>query len=391
MRHESTICGSEKVDKCVLGDGGLEQRPARLSPSRRWLLWTPTTTAWSFSTASERRSAKAAPSPLHQGPAQGATLLLALLLLALAAGPACGHRGDSYPQDRPDPASAVDLETCRPCHASASPVAPWDALAVYPDIPIEALRRGSGEGLKRGFADLLPIDSTALEFAEWQRIIPQEDEGHGRTCLTCHLQQERRNPAPALAAPPGVLASAVASPDLVSMHAWLDTPPKTARENTMGLWVDVDTYRSMLVATVKILNYGAGHRSPSGAAGRNIVLEVGAEDGWGQPLQFVRGPTLPDFAGADQAGKPGIIYARVLADASGQIVAAPGDATRVLLDTRLQAGEHDEIAFAFMLPEDAPEGSPAWSVDTRLVLREALGQGQGEVMERATAVQGKAQ
>ena len=290
---------------------------------------------------------------------------------------------------RPD-ASTLELSTCEPCHASGRAVPPWDAIEIYPDFPGGALRQGSDKALALGFGDLLPLDSTALEWRAWQDRLDDDHEAKGRNCLNCHLQEDPKPVAPLIGVPEGAFGDIEVDPDIAAMHAWLDTPSRSARAETMGVWVDVDSYRTFLVATVKVLNYGAGHRAPTGADGRNILLTIEALGSDGSRLTFVRGPVIPELVGAPHQGEPGFLYARLLADAQGKVGVAPGEAATVFSDSRLQGGEHDELHFTFLLPETAPEDQAAWSVEAKLWWRSALGPGAREAeIEVASKVDGK--
>ncbi len=291
----------------------------------------------------------------------------ALLALVCAAG-ACAPRQAAHADTPPDPQEYA-VERCMACHGASRPTDPWDVMAVYPDLPAGAL--ASGEGLKAGFGDRLPIDSTALEWQVWQALVTDKGD---ETCLSCHLAKEPVGRKTAVGLPQGAVPEAgfEADPQIVDLHNWLHTPRKAAMEKTMGLWVDVDTYRTMLVATVKVLNYGAGHRAPTGTQGQNILLTVEGRDSQGQALEFVRGPTLSSLSGQALDGRPGFLYARVMADKEGNQGVPIQQATQVAFDSRLEAGEHDELHFYYMLPETAPKSGTAWKIEARLTWRSAL-------------------
>jgi len=268
-------------------------------------------------------------------------------------------------------------------------VDPWDAIEIYPDFSLDDLRQSEEKQLEMGFADLLPIDSTVLEWKAWQKRLDKKDEAKGRNCITCHVLDEPSN-VPDISMPDFVFPGKVeVHPDIAAMHAWLGTPASEAREESLGLWVDVDTYKTMLVATVKILNYGAGHQIPTGVDGRNVLLTVEALDSDGKPLTFFRGPVIPEVAGA-RKGQPGFLYARLFANAKGEVGVGMEDAVTVFSDSRLQGGEHDELHFTFMLPESAPEDGAAWRVDAKLWWRTKLGAGAvEEEIESASKLENK--
>lgn len=265
---------------------------------------------------------------------------------------------------------------CGGCHAAGYAVEPWAARAVYPDMPLKSLRRNAA--LPVGQADLLPLRGTLLEWQAWQEVLKEGDPAKGKRCESCH-QHERPAQRPPIARLDGLLSAQGASPPsekVIAMHDRLHISEEVALKETMGLWVDVDTYRTMLAVTVKVLNYGGGHRVPAGAPGENIVLEVEAVNGAGDKLTFVRGERLPALLPSELAGRPGFLYARLFADDQGQPGASPERAVRVHRDTRLQAGEHDELLFYFMLPEAVSEQGEAWTVNARLLWRDELQSGE---------------
>lgn len=248
--------------------------------------------------------------------------------------------GEALAADPPD-VDKFGVKTCRPCHAStrATPHK-WDSEGVLPEYDQGVLGKGTR----------LPLDTTALEYEAWQAVLPKKDSSKGDTCFSCHLSKE-----------PGAKRSIPgASADMVELHRWLYTDLGW-KEKTLGVWVDVDTYRTFLVATVKVLNYGSGHRAPS--RGR-IELRVKGVDAAGKPLNFMRGHVLPTRVSKGRS--PGFLYERTYADASGTPTSG-SDAVQVLEDSRLHAGEHDEHHYYYRLPEDAPRGEKAWEISAELV------------------------
>ena len=276
------------------------------------------------------------------------TSVVAVVVVVFAAGGAAAA-------DPPD-TSAYDDHSCRPCHAATRPgTMPWDAQGVFPEF----------DGSLFGEGKRIPLDTTSLEWKVWQDVLPEEDNDRGKTCFGCHLHDAR-----------GVARTVDGgTPDIAELHRWLRVDPGW-KEKTLGVWVDVDTYRTFLVATVKVLNYGSGHRVPVRG---QIILRVAAVDANGRPLEFVRGHTLPTRVSAVPA--PGFLYERTYADAQGRPTTAR-DAEQVTDDTRLHAGEHDEHHYYFLLPTQAPRGKKAWEVRAELVWRV---DGKEFPMEQASA------
>lgn len=270
----------------------------------------------------------------------------------------------------PDWTQVAQPGECTPCHSATAPApTAWDAAGLYPEYEGELSRR-------------LPVDMTAREWVVWQELLEDDHKRKGKTCASCH-QRDRATARAPLSGPR--LGGAPASAEVEALHQWLG-PPDAWPEDVMGLWVDVESYGTFLVATVKVLNFGGGHRLPEGAQGEHITLEVNGEDGEGRPLEFLRGPRLPAWLGAPRGDAPGFLYARVLGDAQGHPVEALEGAASVLMDSRLLGDEHDELHFYYALPRSAPLLGAPWTVKARLVWRPRLhGDDGAALMEEASA------
>lgn len=270
-----------------------------------------------------------------------------------------------------------------PCHASGAALkAPWDAVGVYPDLITKPpLTRGAVAD-KPGFSAQLPVDVTVPEWEVWQSLLPNSHDRKGANCMSCHLADAPVDPAPKLS--PKLPPVGTVDPRVEAFHAWMHTPDN-ALEETFGVWVDADTYRTVVTFTVKVLNYGAGHRAPA-QPGAHVVLLVDAVDADGKPLKLIKGPTLNLSALPDTLrGRPGLLYARVYHDADGAPQLNPDGAVKVAADTRLQGAEHDELHFNYLMPTQAPDGAVPWRARVRLMLRGALdGPGEGTLLEERT-------
>jgi hypothetical protein len=100
-------------------------------------------------------------------------------------------------------------------------------------------------------------------------------------------------------------------------------------------------------ATVRLTARDVGHRVPTGFIDRQLLLVVEGLDTAGQMVALARGSTLPPAAGAELAGRPGRLYARLLRDETGR---APVPFWRALpepQDTRLVPDRADEQRFVF--------------------------------------------
>lgn len=260
-----------------------------------------------------------------------------------------------------------------PCHgATAAALGPWDSQAWYPELAPASLGAGAD-----GLATRLPWDTTVSDWAWWQLVLPKKDEEkRGQSCLHCHLRQTPLAEPPKLAGP---RVEGEVPPEVAKLHRWFVVPEGWRRES-VGVWVEVDTYQTLLVVTVKVQNYGVGHRVPSSLGPESLVLRVEAHDGQGRALRFVNGPTLPGWGAAREAGLPGHLYARVWGDLEGGATVDVSRAAGVLYDGRLHAGEHDELHYVFELPREAPPQGPAWETRAWLAWRPSWAEEGGEVV-----------
>ena len=134
------------------------------------------------------------------------------------------------------------------------------------------------------------------------------------TCQMCHM------PAPSIL--DGEILTNVApgkggvERDPMTIHA--HTQPGAADVDLLQDTVDLTlhlkpTDDGFVEATVAITNTKAGHHVPTDYPGRQMILVVTATDEDGTELPLVDGPTLPAWCG-DQAGLPGVAFAKVLRD-----------------------------------------------------------------------------
>jgi len=294
-------------------------------------------------------------------------------------------------------APAPSSEACGGCHAAGTRAeAAWLAAAVYPDL-FGAQRRVQGDdaaSLEPGRSRVVPVDTTLAEWEAWQAIVQARTDkglktfGLGQTCAGCHGRSDR--PVWAFALRDRVSGTPVEADQdaLLAQHAWW-RPSETPWTERVGLWIDGDTYRTMVQGTVKVLNHGVGHRTPS-RPGQHMVLLVDGADAAGRPLRFVRGRQLPGWLGESLAGQPGLAYARVYVDAAGRESLSSEGAVAVASDSRLQGGEHDELQFIFELPTEAGGGGAAWTLRARLYARDAATVGgPGELVWEKVAEAGE--
>lgn len=93
--------------------------------------------------------------------------------------------------------------------------------------------------------------------------------------------------------------------------------------------------------------HDVGHRVPTGFIDRNLVLIVEATDAKGEHVDALEGPRLPAFAGANVAGKAGVLFAKTLTDATGRTPLPFWLPHETMTDTRLKPEQPDRRAFMF--------------------------------------------
>jgi hypothetical protein len=125
-------------------------------------------------------------------------------------------------------------------------------------------------------------------------------------------------------------------------------------------------------AIVRLLADGVGHRVPTGFVERQLLLVVEGRDNRGQPVPRREGPTLPDAAGPEFAGRPGRLYGRLLKDEHGRGPVPFWKTPAEDEDTRLAPGVADECTFLF--------ASPPASVRVRVVHRRVQGADGGQLV-----------
>ncbi len=106
-----------------------------------------------------------------------------------------------------------------------------------------------------------------------------------------------------------------------------------------------------LQVTVTISNTGAGHHVPTDFPGRHMILTVSVIDGDQRPFTQSSGPTVPAWGG-EQAGLPGMAFAKVLRDVeSGEVpVVSYWRQTAVVSDNRIPAFGTNTSSYHFAIP-----------------------------------------
>lgn len=147
-------------------------------------------------------------------------------------------------------------------------------------------------------------------------------------------------------------------------------------QDTATLDVYAERSRDQVHIRVQLTNSGAGHHIPTDSPLRNMILLVQAVDADGQPLMQTTGPVIPDYGGVgdpaegNYAGQPGVLYAKILADAfTGETPSvAYWRPTRLVSDNRIAALDSDTSVYTFAVPAD----SGRITVEVRLIFRRAF-------------------
>ena len=183
-------------------------------------------------------------------------------------------------------------------------------------------------------------------FREWQESSYADE---GITCQMCHM------PAPSVI--DGKIMTNVApgfggvERDPMMIHA--HTQPGAANvellQDTVEMTLDLAAEEDgSLIAMIAITNTKAGHHVPTDYPGRQMILVVSAIDEERNELALIEGPVLPDWCG-EQAGLPGVAYAKVLRDVeTGKSpVVNYWKQTLIESDNRIAAFETDQSTYRF--------------------------------------------
>jgi hypothetical protein len=183
----------------------------------------------------------------------------------------------------------------------------------------------------------------------------------GITCQDCHMPpsgdtQFASTEAGGLQHPP----------ESIPAHFQLGTTDTEFMQDTISMSLSTQQLNHQLVVTVSLTNTGAGHHVPTDFPGRHLILEVSAYDDLEQPLSLLDGPKVPSWGG-NQAGRPGMGYAKVLRDIkSGKApVVSYWKQTVLISDNRIPAMGSHSSSYSFNLPTN----SGNIDVSTRLIFR----------------------
>jgi Cytochrome c554 and c-prime len=182
----------------------------------------------------------------------------------------------------------------------------------------------------------VPVYTT---YSEWLDSPAGRD---GTQCQTCHMRPTGKmtNMAPDF-------GGHERDPQTLGNHLFFSPDKETMIKQSVRVKADLERQENKVHVTVRLTPADVGHRVPTGFVDRNLVLVVDATDAEDKPLKPSAGPSLPDFAGAEVAGRPGKVYAKLLTDGKGNgpVPFWRDDATPT--DNRLTPGQSDEVPFDF--------------------------------------------
>jgi hypothetical protein len=183
----------------------------------------------------------------------------------------------------------------------------------------------------------------------------------GVTCQDCHMPpsgdtQFARTEVGGLQHPP----------ESIPGHFQLGATDEDFLRDTISMSVLTQERYGQLSVTVSLTNTGAGHHVPTDFPGRQMILVVSAVDSQEEPLTLVDGPTVPAWGG-EQAGLPGVGYAKVLKDIqSGEApVVSYWKQSTIMSDNRLPALGSESSRYTFRSPSSDGE----LVVSARLIFR----------------------
>jgi mono/diheme cytochrome c family protein len=206
-------------------------------------------------------------------------------------------------------------------------------------------------------------------YGEWLQS-PYSDPESGQTCQDCHMP-----PLGGTQFATDEAGGLTRDPETIFSHRMPGALDQDLLQDALESRVLTEVDGETLKVVISLYNDNTGHKIPSDSPLRHMLLVVEAFDMQGAPLEFVEGPTLPDWAGEGNAregyysGLPGKAYALILQELWTEI--SPSGAywnpTRVVADTRLAPFEEDFSRYAFKLPENGVA-----EVRVHLVLRRAF-------------------
>ena len=260
---------------------------------------------------------------------------------------------------------------CSLCHGHFEKISGgnnWDPGKVYSESEIK------GFGLKDN--TLLPIQTTYLEWKQWQDQLSSDDPNKGKKCQDCHMSWRKEMLPYDNYVVEGMARNMWAtyrSPKNIRPHHF-DGGTETQLKTALSMEIEGQVEEGMLRVDVFITNTNGGHWVPTGETMRSVMLLLRAFDSDNRPLKMVKGSLLPKWTGTGEAedgnfaGLPGAVFARVLKDKNGEIQVPFWRADGIASDTRIRPKETRKLTFEFAM--DDPNDEP--SVKAELIYRPVI-------------------
>lgn len=307
------------------------------------------------------------------------------------------HPGMEYSAD-PNFAEGIELEGifCEFCHKIGDVTLDPQTELPYPNMPgvmsmqlfrpqeDQQLFFGNFDDVNRRVSYLPLIEESAYcaschfgvfwdttiynSYGEWLESSYSDPES-GQTCQQCHM--------------PPVDYNYFVYPEQGGLirdtgNIYSHLMPGAMDEDLLQNAVSLDALATLVMdeirVEVSVTNDKTGHDVPTDFPLRQMILLVQASAANGQPVELLKGSTIPEYGGVGDplqgyyAGLPGKIYMKVLQELWTQVYpsGAYWNPTIVLSDNRLSAFEIDNNTFVFAAPETGP-----LIIDIRLIYRRA--------------------
>lgn len=236
----------------------------------------------------------------------------------------------------------LDLITSLPYNNSPGVI----SMRLYRPFPGDQLFFGSLDDVTRRVSNL-PLEKSSHfcapchqfsfwgtpiyeSYAEW---LASPYPASGIECQTCHMPSGTTQ----YFIPPE-LGGLPRNPDRLATHLDLGLKDTEFMQNTVTMTMSAEQVGNQIEVGVALMNFGAGHHVPTDHPGRHLILILQAEDEKGNSLEYLKGPSVPEWGGA-QAGLPGTAYAKILQDVMTEEypVVSYWNQTRILSDNRIPA------------------------------------------------------
>ncbi len=222
---------------------------------------------------------------------------------------------------------------CSQCHShfvSPAKGKTWDWQKVYTS--------DEWRGFGLSGTGKLPVQTTYQEWKGWQDSLTPDDPNKGKKCQDCHMSW-RKEMLPydnyVIDGHARDMWGTHRDPKNIRPHHF-DGGTATQLKTALSIEIEGEVEDNVLTVSVFITNTNGGHWVPTGETMRSILLRLDVRDESGKPLKMIEGGRLPEWAGADDAGKAGAAFARVLRDAEGHLNVPFWRAVAVASDTRIR-------------------------------------------------------